>query len=126
MEMKEKPPLAKWLDSKYLQWQNDLEQRKTVIEFADYLEVNRSLLSYWMNGSRDPSEDNLVKLAFKLGFEIYDVLEKDRPNILYLYVLRNWQNAPQKIQKQLAEIIAKYSSEAIPDEIKETSTTKSK
>lgn len=126
MEMTEKPPLAKWLDSKYLQWQNDLEQRKTVIEFADYLEVNRSLLSYWMNGSRDPSEDNLVKLAFKLGFEIYDVLEKDRPNILYLYVLRNWQNAPQKIQKQLAEIIAKYSSEAIPDEIKETSTTKSK
>ena len=79
-----------------------------------------------MNGSREPSEENLIKIAFQLGFEVYDVLGKDRPNILHLYATRNWKKAPLKIQRELAKIIAKYSKEPIPDEAAETSTSKSK
>lgn len=124
--MSEKTPLAKWLDKKYLEWQTQEGESKTVIEFATYLDVNRSLLSFWMNGSREPSEENLIKIALKLGFEIYDILEKERPNILHLYATRNWKMVPQKIQLEIAKMIAKYSAEPIPNEIKENIAPKPK
>ena len=124
--MSTKTPLAKWLDNKYLEWQTQGGERKTILEFADYLGVNRSLLSYWMNGSREPSEDNLIKVSLKLGFEIFDILDKPRPNPLYLYVARNWEKTPLKVQRELTKLIAKYSSEPIPDETAENSTPKPK
>ena len=125
--MNEKTPLSKWLDKKYLEWQTKEGESKNVNEFADYLDVNRSLLSFWMNGKRIPNEENLVKIALKLGFEIYDVLELDRPNILHLYATRNWNNVPKKLQLELAKTIAKHTKEPLPDEATETSSsTKSK
>lgn len=124
--MAEKTPLSKWLDKKYLEWQTSEEESKNVSEFADYLDVNRSLLSFWMNGSREPNEENLIKIALKLGFEIYDVIGEDRPNILHLYTSRNWEKLPQKAQLEISKIIAKYSTEPIPNEATENSTTKSK
>lgn len=126
MSMREKPPLAKWLDKKYLDWQAKLGERKTLEDFADHLGVSRPLLSFWMNGSREPSEENLIKIAFKLGFQVYDVLEIDRPNILHLYANRNWENIPKKLQVELAKTIAKHSSEPLPDEATENTTPKPK
>jgi transcriptional regulator with XRE-family HTH domain len=128
MDMTEKTPLSKWLDKKYLEWQIKEEESKNVTEFADFLNVNRSLLSYWMNGSREPSEENIIKIAFKLGFEVYDVLKKKRPNILHLYANRNWDNVPEKEQIRIAQIIAKHSSEPLPgdDEATDSPTPKSK
>jgi transcriptional regulator with XRE-family HTH domain len=120
MDMAEKTPLSKWLDKKYLEWQIKEEESKNVTEFADYLGVNRSLLSYWMNGSREPSEDNLIKIAFKLGFEVYDILGQKRPNILHLYASRNWDKLPEKEQIRIAQIISKYSSEHLPGNDDET------
>src|SRR3989304_7193714 len=113
--MPEKTPLSKWLDKKYLEWQTNEGESKNVSEFADYLDVNRSLLSFWMNGSREPNEENRIKIALKLGFEVYDVIGMERPNLLYLYTNRNWDNVPEKIQKQIAELISKYSTEPMPN-----------
>ncbi len=126
MLMPIKTPFAKWLDNQYLEWQRREGERRTVLEFADYLDVNRSLLSYWMNGSRIPSEENMIKIALKLGFEIYDVLKMDRPNILYLYAARNWEKLPTSMQRKLAETIAKYTTEPIPDEVTENLPSKNK
>lgn len=124
MQMPEKTPLTIWLDRKFLEWQTNEGESKNVSEFADYLDVNRSLLSFWMNGAREPNEENLIKIAFKLGFEIYDILEIKRPNILHLYAQRNWDKAPKKVQQELAKIISKYTDEPIPDETREKQTTK--
>ena len=117
-----KPDLIRWLNLKFIDWQKDEGGRKTIIEFADYLDVNRSLLSYWMNGSREPSDENLVRLALKLGFEVYDLVGKKRPNPLNLYTSRNWDQAPEKVQRQIAELIAKYTTEPIPNGIKSRAT----
>lgn len=124
--MAEKTPLAKWLDKKYLEWQTQEGESKTVIEFADYLDVNRSLLSYWMNGSREPTDENLIKIGMKLGFEVYDFVNKKRPNRLLLYASRNWEYLSQKKQIELAKIIAKHSKEPLPDEATENITNKPK
>jgi len=124
--MAEKTPLANWLEGKYIEWLRREGGRRTIIEFADYLDVNRSLLSYWMNGSREPSDDNLLKIALKLGYEIYDVLGKKRPNPLHVYANRNWNIVPQKVQRQLVQTIAKYTTEPVPDEKAEDTTPKRK
>jgi transcriptional regulator with XRE-family HTH domain len=111
----EKSPLAKWLENKYLEWQTKKGERKTISEFADYLDVNRSLLSFWMNGARIPNEENIIKIAEKLGFEIYDVLDMERPNPLHFYVDRNWHKLPPQEQRKIAELISKHTNEPLPE-----------
>jgi transcriptional regulator with XRE-family HTH domain len=44
--------LPDYLTKKYLEWQAVIGQRKTLEDFADFLNVSRPLLSYWMNGKR--------------------------------------------------------------------------
>jgi transcriptional regulator with XRE-family HTH domain len=126
MLMQEKSPLATWLDNKYIEWMKQQGGRRTIIEFADHLGVDRSMLSYWMNDRREPSDENVLKIAVKLGYEIYDLMGKKRPNPRRVYANRNWDQLPEKIQRQLVKTIAKHSKEPIPDEIAEDSPPKRK
>lgn len=95
--------LPEYLTKRYLAWQADEGERKTLEDYANYLGVNRSLLSYWMNGSRVPSDENVKKLALKLGNDIYDILKIDRPNPYLQTLNRVWEHLPESIQKRLAE-----------------------
>lgn len=103
--------LPEYLTKRYLAWQADEGERKTLEDYAKYLGVNRSLLSYWMNGSRVPSDENVKKLAFKLGNDIYDILKIDRPNPYLQTLNRLWEHLPENIQKRLAEEAEIYETE---------------
>lgn len=59
--------LPEFLTQSFLIWQAEKGERKTLEDFADYLGVNRSLLSYWMNGKRVPSEENIDHARFSRG-----------------------------------------------------------
>ena len=52
-----------YLTKKFLEWQTELGARKTLEDFADYLNVSRPLLSFWMNGKRIPNADNLENIS---------------------------------------------------------------
>lgn len=119
--MPKKTPLTKWLDKKYLEWQTQEEESKTVIEFADYLDVNRSLLSYWMNGKRTPNAENCEKISLKLGNEIYDVLEIPRPNPYLQNLNRRWEFLPEEVQKKFSDEAEKYETQNISDRVQQTS-----
>jgi transcriptional regulator with XRE-family HTH domain len=47
----------------YLKWQQKEGGRRTIQDFADYLDVDRPTLSVWMNGKRVPDDRNVEKLA---------------------------------------------------------------
>lgn len=113
MHMPEKTPLTKWLNKKYLEWQTQEEESKTVIEFADYLNVNRSLLSYWMNGKRIPNEENCEKISVRLGNEIYDVLEIPRPNPYLQKLNRIWEFLPEDAQERISREAESYEAQNI-------------
>lgn len=70
--------LPEFLTQNYLDWQAAQGEIRTLEEYAEYLGVNRSLLSFWMNGKRVPSEENIDKMSLQLGNEIYDVLNIPR------------------------------------------------
>jgi hypothetical protein len=71
--------LKGFLFQKFLDWQKESGQRRSLGEWAKYLGVPQTSLSTWMNGPYLPKGSNLGKLAAKLGPEIYDVLGMTRP-----------------------------------------------
>ena len=79
-----------WLEQQYLDWEHQSGRRKTLQQFADYLGISSSLLSHYLSGSREPAAENLDKIADKLGDEVYDVLERPRPDPILRNVIRKW------------------------------------
>lgn len=102
--------LPEYLTRKYLVWQTEEGERKTLEEFAIYLGVNRSLLSFWMNGARVPNDENIERLSIRFGDEIYDIMEKERPNPYLQRVNRVWEFLPEAMQQRIAEEAEKYET----------------
>ena len=100
-----------YLTKKFLEWQTELGARKTLEDFADYLNVSRPLLSFWMNGKRIPNADNLENISAILGNEIYDALDLPRPNPHLQKINRLWEFLPEEIQIKLAKETEKYETQ---------------
>ncbi len=99
---------SKWLEAKFLEWQSASGERQTVGSFADYLDISRPLVSMWMNARRTPSTENQKVLAEYFGYEVYDVLNVERPDPDFEKIENLWGKLPAKARQQLAEQAAKY------------------
>ena len=65
-----------WLTEKYVEWRGDkVGHNSSVSSFAEYIGTKQQLMSGWMNGDYAPAKANIDKLANKLGYEIYDILD---------------------------------------------------
>ncbi len=74
---------GKWLTGKYLLWQVELGERKTLTDFAGFLGVSPSTVSAWMQGDHKPkSNQNVARLADKFGYEVYDLLGLPQPFVI--------------------------------------------
>lgn len=83
-------------------------RRMSLTEFADYLGVNRPILSHWMMGNTDPSLENVRQLVNVLGTEVYDVLGIFPPDPLYNYMVRNWDKLDEATRRHINEEIESY------------------
>ena len=91
--------LKEFLFQKFLEWQKESGQRRSVKDWAIYLDVPQTSLSTWMNGPYLPKGAGLSKLAAKLGPEIYDVLGMTRPGPLdpgLQEIIDNWPNLSEE------------------------------
>jgi len=112
-----------WLTKYYLKWQEELGERKTITEFAEYLDVSQQAVSNWMNGKYKPKgAKNIRSLASKLGLEVYDVLGMDRPEELD----QPWNQLPPELRGRLRtalrEINATYRAREVSPEDDEALT----
>jgi hypothetical protein len=73
------PSLPEWLESKYQDWVKGQPEKQSYYTFARYLDVAHSVFTQWASGVARPSEEDLAKLAGKLGPEVYDLVEMPRP-----------------------------------------------
>ncbi len=71
---------AKWIEKRYLDWQQRKGGRRTASEFAEWLGFENMTVNHWLNGKHIPKHGNVYILALKLGLEIYDVLGMPRPD----------------------------------------------
>lgn len=117
----------------FVEWEKQQpNKRSSFSAFARWLTDNRykvefkqQLISDWVKGRYAPKEEMyILVLAEKLGNQVYEILDVPPINPLRIYALRNWEKAPKKIQQELTKIIAKYSKEPIPDEIREKQPSK--
>lgn len=100
---------SEWITEKFLDWQKSAGERKTLIEFADWIGVSQPSLSDWMSGKYKPKgSKNIHRLYIKLGPEIFDVLEMERPP----YALQFVDDYIQNIAKAIAELPAEYRASA--------------
>jgi len=97
-----------WITRKFVEWQASQGKRKTIEEFAAYLGTSRPIVNMWMNGNKKPGAENIKLLAQIFDYEIYDVLEKERPDPDLTYLQAHWLNLPPKIKKALREEVEKY------------------
>ena len=66
---------AVWLNEEYLKYQLRAGGKLPLSSFAGYLNVNPSTLSSWLCGVRCPNQDNLHKLAEKLGQRVFTIAQ---------------------------------------------------
>ena len=107
----EQMTFSKFLEQKFLEWQQSEGGRRTVKEFAEYLGVSQSTISTWWNEDRKPEGENLVKLALKLGIEVYDALGKERPDLDLHYIQANWELLDPHAKRVLREQAERYAAQ---------------
>jgi transcriptional regulator with XRE-family HTH domain len=116
-----KMPFPELLEQKFLEWQMEKGERKTLYEFANYLGVSHGTISFWINGVKKPSDSNIEKLAELFGNEIYDALDLPRPNPYLQKLNRLWQFIPEEIQKKFSDEADKYETQNTIDRVPKTS-----
>lgn len=106
---------ADFLEKKYLKWRAEQKTRKAgITQFADTLGIPRaSLNNYMLRGTKPkPDDENLEKIAGKLGDEVYDVLGYRRPDPVLRKLERHVAHLPdegkKELMQKLAEIQKKY------------------
>ena len=99
----------RFVNHKFLDWQKNYEERKTVTEFASSIGFTQPTVSLWMNGTRIPkSQEDIQKLALLWGLEVYDALNLPRPDA-YLYTLQSlWNDLPAEKRRAISEDAVQY------------------
>ena len=71
-----------WITQKYLAWQAELGERKSVSAFAKYVDVPQTTMSGWMqpDGTFPRKLEHINKLAARFGPEVYEVLGLELPS----------------------------------------------
>jgi len=105
-----------WLKRKYLEWQSEQGDLKTLTEFAEFLDVSQPAVSKWINGRSLPDPDSVQRIAVKLGWEVYDILGVDPPvTDKRLQSLMNvWEGLPEEVKGELAEAAERAKERQIP------------
>lgn len=100
------------MNKRYLEWQQKLQERKTITEFAEYLGFPQSTVSFWMNGARPiRKKEDIEQLALVIGFEIYDALGKERPDLDLHYIQANWEALDPNAKRILREQAERYAAQ---------------
>jgi hypothetical protein len=133
----ETSPLSfkEFIFQEFIDWEKKQPgKRSSVSAFARWLtdnpyqiEFKQQLISDWIKGKYSPREEMyILVLSEKLGKIVYKLLNVKPIDPLRIYVLRNWEKAPQTIKVQVAKTIAKHTTEPLPDEARENTSPKSK
>ncbi len=120
--MNNRPPFAKWLEGKYLEWQFSGGSRRTQTEFAEWLGISQPLVNRYMNGNGVPTAINVDRIAARLGLEVYDLLGLARPDPDLQYIIANWDKLTPQDQADMLELIHKLAAPASPKTKTNTNT----
>lgn len=73
------PKLAAYMKKQFLAWQADTGEIEELQGFANHLGINENYVGKYLRGDHRPTDDNVIRIANKLGPEIYDILGWVKP-----------------------------------------------
>lgn len=73
---------AEWLNKKFLEEALANKTRPNVSKLARRLGTSQSVVTRWLNGDVEPSNEYLLEIAKIYGLEAYDILGRERPKTL--------------------------------------------
>lgn len=122
-------PFKDYLYEKFLEWEKlQPKRRSSLSAFARWLsdnsfdiEIKQQVLDSWVNGVIPKDEKYVVVLAEKIGDEIYELLDRKRPNPYLQIVNRVFEHLPVEVQKRFSEEAEKYEAKNISERVRKTS-----
>jgi transcriptional regulator with XRE-family HTH domain len=100
----------------YLAWQRQVGEIKTWKDFSDLIGIDHVYLNKIYNGKRNAGEKTIQHLSKYFNDpRFYDAVGLDRPELLLTYTKRNWGSLPEEVKKKIAEEVAQYTSDPIPN-----------
>ncbi len=109
---------SEYFFNRFLQWEKEqTKKRVTYAAFADYLsknsqniEIKQQLVNAWIHDDYRPSEKYIPILAAKLGLEVYDALDRPRPDPILTEIQNQWEFLNDKEKERIWNIIKKAES----------------
>lgn len=111
--------IPEFLNKKFLEWQLKTGVRKTLDDYAEYLNVKRPLLSMWLNGSRYPGDANKEKLIEMYGDEAVLAFEED-PDLHA--VQKNWEYINPETRRHIRAEVEQRARENLEQSSKKRRT----
>lgn len=114
------PPFKDYLFDFFVAWEKKQpKKRSSYTAFARWLSDNsyavlikQQMVSDWIHGKYKADDERyLLVLAEKVGDEIYEVLNKQRPNPFLQRIIKRFPNIPPDKQRQLAEDSERFEAE---------------
>lgn len=100
-----KSAVGKWLDRKYIAWQHELGESKTIAEFVKYLGISRASFDKWSNGERMPDPESVRLLAVKCkDYQIYDLVGLPKPSKDMQRLMELFPNLTEEQRRQILEL----------------------
>lgn len=104
MDQKIRNRWFEYINQKYIEWRG--ETRKTISEFADWLEFSQGQLSMYMNqksGAVPMKQSVINRFARRFGMEVYEVLGIPVPDDSILLLPEPMRSIAREIRETLAE-----------------------
>ncbi len=110
-------PIIALIENALIEWRTQQTRaRKNVSlnSFADYLGVNRSLLSMWLSGERNVTHEYRSRIAKPIadliGTDAYNILEVIPPNPYLQEINKLFSNLSPEHQRKLADDARRYET----------------
>jgi hypothetical protein len=101
----------------FLKWQSLLGERKTLKEFADYIGISDKSFNLVFTGRREPTEKQTQLFATTLrDNKFYEITGRIPADHLLIYVNRHWDEIDLETKKRIAEEVAQYTAEPLPED----------
>jgi len=102
--------LSELLFKKYMEWQQQLGERRTLKQFSEHIGIGQVYLNQIMNGRRSAGEKTIMHLAeFFRDMNFYDAVNLPRPDPALTFIIRHWKDLPTDVQEKIEREIKHYS-----------------
>lgn len=110
MNVSNKKTIASFLNKKFLEWQVETGERKTVGQFAELFGASQPIMSLWMNSGNDrvPGNEYRKRIIRQYGTEAAKAFGED-PDLHFLQ--ENWEDLTPEARRAVREQVEKFKSQ---------------